>query len=436
MNYNSFSELNFKNPKQHLPALETPLGMRSFGQSVAFCNRCGLCLQSCPFYILSLEETFSPRGYNQTLRFLLRGELSAARNRKKLLESSLSCTLCGRCMQACPGQVPTAQHLLELRRLLGKSFLPFTLRFLMRLRSKHTGLFYGLAHIGLFLQRVGIIKLLRFSGLSCLIGLRWVNQLDQMIPPSSKQSRKQWKEIVHKTEEDPSLIYIPSLETELFLPEVGSAMWKLACAEHRSALWTHTPTGLFEYVYGNLRESRKQLKRLIERVDALHKKEIPVLTDSIDVYNFFKQAASLFEEYPQWKERAGRFAEQVIFATDLFPSDLKAPTPFTTPVALEYGALFSRQTQPFQTAEQKLHTLFAENFVQCMDRQADVPSFGYSFYAKNKAAQIRALALRPLENQHVGTVVVLSGWAMMEFSCRKRKHLPSLKVLHISQLNG
>ncbi|MBO4675409.1 MAG: (Fe-S)-binding protein [Elusimicrobiaceae bacterium] len=436
MNYTSFCELNFKNPKQHLSALETPLGMRSFGQSVAFCNRCGLCLQSCPFYILSLEEPFSPRGYNQTIRFLLKEGLSPVRSRKKLLELATSCTLCGRCIQACPGQVPTAQHILELRRLLGKNFLPFTLRRLMRLRSNYPKIFYGLARIGLFLRRIGIVKLLRFSGLSCLLGLRWINQMDKMIPRSSKEARKQWKEILQKKEENPSLIYIPSLETELFLPEVGINMWKLACAKHRPVLWTHTPTGLFEYVYGNLREARKQIKKLIERIDALNKKEIPILTDSIDVYNFFKEAASLFEEYPQWKERTLQFAQQVIFATDLFPENLKAPTPFTTPVALEYGALFSRQSKPFQTAEQKLHTLFAENFVQCMDRQADLPAFGYSFYAKDKATQIRALALRPLENQHVGTVVVLSGWAMMEASCRKRKMLPSLKVLHVAQLNG
>ena len=436
MNYNSFCELNFKNPKQHLSALETPLGMRSFGQSVAFCNRCGLCLQSCPFYVLSLEEPSSPRGYNQAVRLLLKGDLSPARSRKRLVELSTSCTLCGRCMQACPGQVPTAQHILELRRLLGKNFLPFTLYRLMRLHSNHPKFFYGLANIGLFLRSLGFIKLLRFSGFSYLIGMRWMNQMDRMIPRSSKNIRKEWKKILQEKEKDPSLIYIPSLETELFLPEVGINMWKTACAKHHPAVWTHTPTGLFEYVYGNLRESRKQLKKIIERVDALNKKEIPVLTDSIDVYNFFKQAPSLFEEYPQWKERAAHFAQQIVFATDLFAENLKAPTPFTTPVALEYGALFSRQTKPFQIAEQKLHTLFAENFVQCRDRQADLPAFGYSFYAKEKAAQIRALALRPLENQHVGTVVVLSGWAMMEASCRKRKTLPSLKVLHIAQLNG
>ncbi len=436
MNYDSFCELNFKNPKQHLSVLETPLGMRSFGQSVAFCNRCGLCLQSCPFYLLSLEETFSPRGYNQAIRFLLKKVLSPIRSRKKLQELSVSCTLCGRCMQACPGQVPTPQHILELRRLLDKRFLPFTLYFLMRLHSKHPKIFYTLARLGLSLRRIGVIKLLRFSGLSCLIGMRWMNQLDRMIPRSSKNARKQWKELLQTKEEAPSLIYIPSLETELFLPEIGINMWKLACINHRPALWAHTPTGLFEYVYGNLREARKQVKKIIEQVDTLDKKEIPVLTDSIDVYNFFKQAASLFEDYPQWKERAVQFAQQVVFATDLFPEDLKAPTPFTTPVALEYGALFSRQTKPFQTIEQKLHTLFAENFVQCRDRQADLPAFGYSFYAKDKATQIRALALRPLENQHVGTVVVLSGWAMMEVSCKKKKTLPSLKVLHVAQLNG
>lgn len=434
MNEFSFSTLDFKKPKDHLDSLETPLGTRTVGDSVSYCNRCGLCLQNCPFYFLTQEEPLSPRGKNQAVRLLLERKLNAARNHEGLLRMATSCALCGRCTRACPGQIPTPQHILELRRLLAAPLLPHSLQRLMELRTSNTSLFYKIARTGVVLRRLGAVKLMRFSGLANLLGLSWLHRADRMIPPSTRQDRKAWKRFCRTKEEKPTLVYIPSLETELFLPQIGVSVMKAVVQKYRPAVWTQTPTGLFEYVYGNVRKARKQLDQLITRHAQLQNGTLPVLTDSLDVYNFLKQGASLFEEYPHLKAQALAFAKKVIFVTDILPKKMDLPA-LSLPVTLDASALFSTEEKPRLTAEKKLDTLFRKNFVHCSDRQADLPAFGYGFVAQNKAAPLQDLSLRPPLEKGVKTVIVLSGWARMEvYAARKRGS--SLQAIHIAELNG
>jgi len=434
MNEFSFRFLDLTNSKAHLTALETPLGTRSFGQSVSYCNRCGLCLQSCPFYVQTQQEPLSPRGKNQTARLLLQRKIHPSRSRKELEQIAFSCTLCGRCTRVCPGQIPTAQHVLELRRLLGNSQLPASLERLLKLRSKYPNLFYKIARAGLFLRRMGIVKLMRFSGLVNLLGMPWLHQADRMIPPSTPQERAEWKALTLKGEKDPSLIYIPSMETELFLPRIGISTWKIAAQEHRPLLWTNTPCGLFEFVYGNVRNARRQVEKLITRHSQLKNGTLPILTDSVDTYNFLKQAATLFEEYPHGKEKARHFAEKVLFVTDIFPKR-GAACATALPVTLDTSALFSTEEKPVLSAGEIVRTLFGKNFVHCKDRQADLPAVGQSFIAQNKAALLRDLSLRPWLEKEVKTVIVLSGWALMEVYAA-RKDTGAVQVIHIAQLNG
>lgn len=433
MNLYSFRALNVKNEKIHLSALETPLGTRSIAQSVSYCNRCGLCLQRCPFYLQTQEEPLGPRGKNQVARLLLERKLTLAPNRKELLRLSNLCSLCGRCTNACPGQIPTPQHVLELRRLLGVSLVPNSLKRLLQCRADNPTLFTKIARIGLILRKLGVVKLLRFSGLANLLGLSWLHQADRMIPPAARKDRKQWLTRLRKQEDTPSLIYIPSMETELFLPQVCTSVWNLAAKKYHPVVWAHTSTGLFEYVYGNVRKARKQLNTLITRHAHTRNGKLPVLTDSLDVYNFLKQAATLFEEYPHKKEQALQFSKRVLFVTDL-PFGAKA-LDFPTPLALDTSALFSQEKEPLLKAEKRMHTLFGKNFVHCNDRQADMPAFGYSFIEHNKASLLRDLSLRPLLEKEVKTVVVLSSWALLEvYAARKRA--PSLQAIHIAQVNG
>jgi glycolate oxidase iron-sulfur subunit len=69
------------------------------------CNRCGFCTSSCPTYIETGNEAFSPRGRNQAFRALLEGRLENPADAKAVFSS---CHQCGICTSVCFSQVPTA----------------------------------------------------------------------------------------------------------------------------------------------------------------------------------------------------------------------------------------------------------------------------------------------------------------------------------------
>lgn len=428
MNDCSFRDIDVTHPKNHLTSVKTDFGVRSFYSSVSFCNRCGCCAQDCPTYLFSQDETLSPRGRNQAARLLVEQKLSPQKNKKELLRLINSCTICGRCTQVCAGKIPTAKHVLEMRRLLGVRVLPSTLQKGLELRFAYPHLFNCLVKFFLVLRLCGFIKLLRFSGLSYATGFGWLGKADTLLPP------KIGKRENIKITTTPSLIYIPSLETFYFQPSVFQKTLQTVSRSFQPSVWENTPTGRFEFVFGNVRKARVQLKKLITRHRNLPTKNLPVLTDSIDAYIFLKEAApSLFEEYPNWQQKAEQFAACVRFVTDFLPSGKEFITA-AKPVCLDKGALFSHKSQPIQDAAQLLHSSFAENFVQ-FTYDADMPAFAYSFVKGNFSEQLIPPLLQTVKENKIQTVVTLSGWNKMEWERALKKQKINAKVLHISELN-
>lgn len=426
MNDFSFCDTDLRHSKNHLSSIKTDFGERGFYASVSFCNRCGCCAQDCPTYLLSQEETLSPRGRNQAARLLLERKLSADKNKKELLRLINSCTLCGRCTQNCAGKIPTAQHVLEMRRLLGVRALPFTLHKGLELRFSHPHLFDFLIKTFLLLRKCGLIKLFHFSGFSYAMGLGWLGKADTLLPSKIGEKEK------IKDPEDLSLIYLPSLETFYFCPSVFQRTLK-CISPLKPYVWENMPTGRFEYVFGSVRKARAQIKKLIMSHQNLPTKNIPVLTDSIDAYIFLKEIApSLFENYPNWQKKAENFSKCVRFVTDFLGEE---NFPYVEgPVYLDKGTLFVREVQPLQEADRRLRSAFAENFVQ-FTYEADMPAFAYSFVKGNFYEEMLATILQPVREGKIRTIVTLSSWNKMEWQrALKKMHLKA-NVLHISELN-
>ena len=95
-------------------------GMQDIRASAKICNRCGACAQVCPSYKVLKEESFSPRGRNQLLRFILLGHFKKNTPKKDILRPAASCIMCGNCTAVCAAFVPTAKHAAAVRRGLGK----------------------------------------------------------------------------------------------------------------------------------------------------------------------------------------------------------------------------------------------------------------------------------------------------------------------------
>lgn len=408
--------------KEHLDTLQTPFGKRSVYESVCYCNRCGMCASVCPSYIHIQQEPFSPRGRNQILRQILAGKLKITRERKLLQQIIASCTLCGRCVQNCPGQIPTPEHVLELRRRLKISLLPSTLIYLLRLRQRTPDIFAFVVKGGLILRRTGLLRLV-----SCLPGFTWIKHALEIIPPAAQIS-------TGASMKGPTLIYLPSLEAEFLMPSLFERTYKLAAQKHSVAVWSNTASGLFEYVYGDIRMARKLVRDLIVRHADVGNGKLPILTDSMDVYNFLMQASQLVANLPTLEKKAADFCACVRYVTDLFEPRLTSKNNFSAPVQLCSSAAFFQHGLAQQKTQKILTTLFGKNFVQCGYKEGTVPPLGCGFVTHTRAPAYSLSAVRAIAAHQTQTVFVLSGLTALELAFYVRRFYPAAHVRHIVEL--
>lgn len=405
-----------------LQALHTPFGVRSITQSVAYCNRCGMCASVCPSYQKAPQESNSPRGRNQALRLLLEGKLKIQRDRRALEGLAFSCTLCGRCTQVCPGKIPTAQHMLELRRRLHTRALPRTLQQLMRWRQTIPWFFSGLVKGGVFLKRLGVGRFVSF-----IPGWGWIRRVDDLLPVRSECPFRP------QPVKRPTLIYVPSLEAEFLLPQLAHKTYDVAAKKHRVTVWKNVSSGLFEYVYGDVRRAQKIMRGIITRHAHTGNGKMPLLTDSVNVFLFWKQAPQLFEGFPAWQAKAQQFVACVRFVTDYLPKKLRRVRAMNGSILEISSSLFACEGEPFTQATQILQTHFKKNFVQCGYKQAGVPPFGYGFVRPQDSCWLIE-AVRTVASHQAQQVFVLDGLAALELENGLRQFYPTAQVCHIVQL--
>lgn len=422
-------------PRRQQRALLTPFGERSVYNSVAHCTRCGCCQQTCPSYALKKQETFSPRGRNQAIRLVMERKLLPRNNRPLLEEMITTCTLCGRCTQVCAGKIPTAEHVLELRRTLNMRLLPGTLQRLLGWRDTHPKFFNFVLRTGLLLRSAGAVSLWCKTGFAHVFGMDWLRRANELLPRRTPSLHKYLaKQNINAQAENADLIYLPSLEAEYFLPELAADVLKAAAQQHCPILWSNVSSGLFEYVYGDLRLSRRTVRRLIERRERAG--NLPLLTDSVDVFNFLQKSPQLFAGYTRWQKKAQQLADTLLFVTDILPQRTNAPENIKTPVRLEYSSLFCREGKPFDGANKILRTLFKKNFVECLYTDADTPAFGYGFVRNAPAEKMALNAVRTIAQTQAATVFTLSGLSALELNYYLKRLYPGAKAEHIARLNG
>src|ERR1700737_1467736 len=82
------------------------------------CIRCGLCLTSCPTYVLTLDESEGPRGRVGMARALAEGHLEVTPD---LVEHELNCLVGDACTAVCPAGVHMDPLQVVLRSALGSA---------------------------------------------------------------------------------------------------------------------------------------------------------------------------------------------------------------------------------------------------------------------------------------------------------------------------
>jgi len=86
--------------------------MQETKEMVDHCNKCGLCISSCPVYQQVLIEAANPRGRIQLVRYFLDGKIPLSKRFKEII---LTCLLCETCVVNCPSGVRHDQVFNALR---------------------------------------------------------------------------------------------------------------------------------------------------------------------------------------------------------------------------------------------------------------------------------------------------------------------------------
>ncbi|HEY3060908.1 MAG TPA: heterodisulfide reductase-related iron-sulfur binding cluster [Chloroflexota bacterium] len=150
------------------------------------CIRCGLCLTSCPTYVLSLEEAEGPRGRVGIARALAEGHLEVTPD---LLQHESNCLVCDACSAVCPAGV----HMDPLQVVLRSAVEPQHRRpwWQRALRNVVFGwLFMDMRRFRLLVrllwlyQRLGVQWLVRQLGILKLLGLGALDRLLPSLPAS------------------------------------------------------------------------------------------------------------------------------------------------------------------------------------------------------------------------------------------------------------
>lgn len=148
------------------------------------CIRCGLCLTSCPTYVLSGNEAEGPRGRIALLRMLTEGGVPPTPD---LVTHEQNCLVCDACTAVCPAGVSMDPLQVAFRAAIEPQLHD---RRPLRLRLVRRVIFRGIfADMRAFRLAVGALRLYQRSGLqrvvrrSGLLRLLKLDQAEAFLPP-------------------------------------------------------------------------------------------------------------------------------------------------------------------------------------------------------------------------------------------------------------
>lgn len=415
-----------------LGRLRTALGERSDHDAASQCSRCGYCEQVCPTYCATSRESFSPRGRNQIVRSLLEGKLADTASAKEALDS---CLLCGACQTACPAHVPTADLVLEGRRLLAGSEPGRPARVVDFLLVKKPDLLRAVLRTAFLLKRWGFFDLASRLGLFRLLGWRGLEEAGRYFEPPRSFLRERLREDAESTQaKDPAWSYFAACGTDFLFPAVGLATLKvLRGVLGRGAFLDAGCCGLASYNYGSLESARALARAVIERWDAAGGRS-PLVGDCSSCVSFLKSYPQLFLADPAWLLRAERFSAAVRDVVECVPPGKLPPGALDGTIAMQESCRAGHGQGLGSGARE---TLDAAARRPCRLAQGDACCGGAGLFAVRNPELSEELLLRKtaaLAAAQADTVAVSATSCLLQLERGLKKYYPEARVVHWSEL--
>jgi glycolate oxidase iron-sulfur subunit len=274
------------------------------------CIRCGLCLTSCPTYVLSLHEAEGPRGRVGMARALAEGNLAVS---PELVEHELNCLVCDACSAVCPAGVHMDPLQVVLRARLSSSDQPGLKERITR--SLVFGwLFMDMRHFRLLArllwlyQRFGLRWLARHLGVLRLLGLQDAEGLLPHVPRSFVTPGDETYAAGGTA--TASAAFFAGCVMSTALANVDRATLRVL---QRAGIQVFNPSQ--QGCCGALHAHGGDLPRALElakvNIAAFEKSDGPVVVNSAGCGAMLKDYAHHLRQDPVWAERARAFSERV-----------------------------------------------------------------------------------------------------------------------------
>ncbi|HLH21256.1 MAG TPA: (Fe-S)-binding protein [Chloroflexota bacterium] len=302
------------------------------------CVRCGLCLTSCPTYVLAAHEAEGPRGRIAMLRALAEGRLALTPD---LVRHERSCLVCDACTAVCPAGVRMGPLQVAFRAAIARvAPRPLWQRALRRVLLR--GLFAHPVALRLVVrllwlyQRSGAQALARRSGLLRLLGLA---EREALLPPVPRRF------VVPRGETYAALSTQRSALVALFagcvmatgLAEIDRATIRVL---RRAGCDVVSPAGqgccgALHAHAGDLAGARALARRNVAAFEAAG--AAPIVVNAAGCSAMLKEYPHYLADDPAWAARARAFAARARDVTEYLAARLDAlrfPSPPRGPAAV------------------------------------------------------------------------------------------------------
>lgn len=415
-----------------LGRLRTALGDRSDHDAASQCSRCGYCEQACPTYVVSARESFSPRGRNQIVRSLLEGKLSDPASAQAALST---CLLCGACQTACPAHVPTADLVLEGRRLISAQAPAWPARLADFLLLHRPDLLRSALKAAFALKRRGFFSLASKAGLFRLLGLRGWEEAGRYFEPPRFFLRESLRADAELTgAREPAWSYFAACGTDFLFPRAGLATVKvLRGVLGRGAFLDAGCCGLASYNYGSLVSARALARALIEYWESAGGRS-PLVGDCSSCVSFLKSYPQLFLDDPAWLLRAERFSAAVRDVVECVPPGDLPPGVLDGTIAMQESCR-ARHGQGLGERARKVLDAAARR--PCRALEGEACCGGAGLFAVRNPELSEELLLRKTASIAAGradTVAASSTSCFLQLERGLKKYYPDCRVVHWSEL--
>lgn len=298
------------------------------------CIRCGLCLQACPTYLISMAEEEGPRGRVAIARALAEGHLDLTPD---LLEHQNNCLLCEACTRVCPAGVRMEELGVPLRQVFEDLRpRPWWQRHGRRLVFRHLfGSLPKFRRVAAFLrlyQRSGLQRLIHASGALRLVGLE---RMERYLPPIDREflvpRGQTWGSRVGSQMSGVALdlptpavgLFVGCIMSTAFAETDRATARLLARAGYRVTATTGQGCcGALNAHCGDREGARALARRNVEAFE--HDPEAPIAVNAAGCGAMLKEYGHLLRDDASYAERAAAFSARVRDATELLAARVGA----------------------------------------------------------------------------------------------------------------